>query len=240
MTLNKKYNEEYLECEKQWVFVLLMITAGFLGAFTYKLRGGVFCNAQTGNLLYMALALGDGRWKDVLYYLIPISAYILGTVISDAIAGPIKRLHIIRWDTLFIMIEMLTVVVLAIMPESVPNQVSQIIVNFICSMQYNTFRQAQSVPMATTFCTAHTRELGTWLSRALRHKDGKAAVRAWKHAGMILAFVAGVGSGAILCNNFGGKAAFFVLIPLGIILSDFLYADLKMEKDMFDRVPRGH
>lgn len=240
MPVNKKYNDEYLECEKQWIFILLMIASGFLGAFTYKLRGGVFSNAQTGNILYMALALGEARWGDALYYLIPISAYLLGAVISEAIAGPIKRLHIIRWDTLFVMIEMLTVVVLAVLPESVPFQISQVMVNFICSMQYNTFRQAQSVPMATTFCTGHTRELGTWLSRALRHRDKKAASRALKHGLMILAFAGGVTSGAILCDLFSGKAAFFALIPLAIVLIDFLNADLNTEKDMFDRVPHGH
>ena len=38
---------EYLECEKRWVFLLLMMVGGFFGGFTYSIRGGVFCNAQT-------------------------------------------------------------------------------------------------------------------------------------------------------------------------------------------------
>jgi len=237
---NKNKHEEYLECEKQWIFMALMIAAGILGAFTYKLRGGVFSNAQTGNILYFAMALGEARWSDALYYLIPISAYILGAVLSDWIAGPIKRLHIIRWDTLFVMIEMVAVIILGLLPETAPYQISQVMVNFICSMQYNTFRQAQSVPMATTFCTAHVRELGVWCGRAIRHKDKLAATRSLRHAGMILAFAVGAVSGTVLCDRFSGRAVFFALVPLAVVLCDLLYADLKTERDMFDRVPHGH
>ena len=38
----------YLMCERRWVYHLLMIAAGIFGAYTYLLRGGVFCNAQDG------------------------------------------------------------------------------------------------------------------------------------------------------------------------------------------------
>ena len=110
----------YLECEKPWVFALLMCVGGFLGAFTYSIRGGVFCNAQTGNFVLLAMALGNGEWSRALYYLIPMSAYFLGAVVSESIAGPIKKLNLIRWDTLFIMIEMAAIVFLGLLPESAP------------------------------------------------------------------------------------------------------------------------
>ena len=52
-------DEYYLECEKKWVFLTLMGVAGFYGAFTYSIRGGVFCNAQTANFVLFAMALGN-------------------------------------------------------------------------------------------------------------------------------------------------------------------------------------
>ena len=54
--------QDYLECESSRVFSLLMLAGGVLGAFTYMARGNVFCNAQTGNILLLGLALGDGEW----------------------------------------------------------------------------------------------------------------------------------------------------------------------------------
>lgn len=57
-TVDNKNRPYYLVCERQWVYHLLIIVAGYFGAFTYLLRGNVFCNAQTGNVVLMGLAVG--------------------------------------------------------------------------------------------------------------------------------------------------------------------------------------
>lgn len=232
--------QDYLECEKLWIFALLMGVGGYFGAFTYVLRGGVFCNAQTSNLVLLAIALGEKNWSRALYLLLPITAYFLGGVVSEAIAGPIKKLHLIRWDTLFIFIEMAAVVALALLPESVPDQITQITINFICSMQYNTFRQAQGVPMATTFCTNHLRQLSIWVTKYVKHRREPERLRFLSHLLMLGVFLAGGFVSTLLCHLLGSKALLFTLIPLGIVLADFLRADLSTEKDVLDRVPHGH
>ena len=43
--------------ERLWLFCMLMLIAGFWGGFTYSLRGKVFVNAQTGNLVFLSLGL---------------------------------------------------------------------------------------------------------------------------------------------------------------------------------------
>lgn len=232
--------QHYLECEKTWVFALLMAVGGFLGAFTYVLRGGVFCNAQTGNLVLLGIALGEGNWSRALYLLLPIGAYFLGTVVSEVIAGPIKRFHLIRWDTLFIILEIIAVIILGLIPETAPYQITQVTVNFICSMQYNTFRQAQGIPMATTFCTNHLRQAAVWLTKYVKHREHPQIARFLSHLLMLAVFVAGGLLSTILCRLFLGRAIFFALIPLVILLADFLYADLKKEKGELSRVPGGH
>lgn len=232
--------EDYLECEKGWVFTTLMFIGGFYGTFTYSIRGGVFCNAQTANFVLCAMALGNGRWSQATYYLIPMSAYLLGTIVSEAIPNPVKRYYLIRWDTLLILIEMILVVILGFLPESTPYQVSQIIINFICSMQYNTFRQANGIPMATTFCTNHIRQVGVSIVKVLKKHNPSAKIRLWNHVKMILVFVLGGILGVILCHLFVAKAIWFTLIPLGIIFIRLLYADLKKEKGLMDQVPHGH
>jgi hypothetical protein len=44
----------------------------------------------------------------------------------------------------------------------------------------------------------------------------------------------------MLCKIFLGKALWFSLIPLGIVLVDLLYADFKKEKGKLDLIPHGH
>lgn len=235
-----KKEEEFLECERPWVFAVLTGVGGFFGAFTYSVRGGVFSNAQTANFVLFAMALGQMQWQKALYYLIPMSAYLLGAVISESIAGPIRHQQKLRWDTWFILLEMIAVVFLGLLPESAPYQITQITVNFICSMQYNTFRRAQNIPMATTFCTNHVRQVGVAFSKFCRHREKTAWNRMMFHLGMLGVFVLGGVAATILCRFFQGKAMFALLIPLGIIFIDFVHADIKARKEEWNKVPRGH
>lgn len=239
MPFSKK-TEEFLECERWWILALLMYVGGFFGGFTYTVRGGIFCNAQTANFVLLAMSIGDGDWAMVRYLIIPITAYFLGAVVSEWLAGTIKRFGLIRWDTLLIFIEMAVVMALGFIPDSAPFQISQVAVNVICSMQYNTFRQADGIPMATTFCTNHVRQVGVFFTKGVRHKESAHFKRMLFHAGMLTLFTLGGVTSTITCRHMGGRGVWFALIPLGIILCDLLYADLKTERGEMDRKPRGH
>lgn len=110
----------------------------------------------------------------VLYLLVPISAYLLGAIVSEILAKWIKKLNVIRWDTLLVGIEIPVVILLGALPKEAPDQICQVALNFICSMQFNTFRQNEGIPMATTFVTNHIRQTGSNLVKAIRDKDVKA------------------------------------------------------------------
>lgn len=232
----------YLECEKNWVFRLLMLVAGFYGGYTLMVRGGVFSNAQTGNLALFALAVGKEDWDQALYYLIPITGYLVGSIVSDILPKAFRRSHLIRWDTALTLFEILAVIVMGFIPATAPHQICQIIINFICAMQYNTFRQAEGISMATTFCTNHIRQLGVSLARMFKpgEKGQDARRRAWAHGAMVLCFMAGVTAAAVACRFLEVRAIWLALIPLLILFVDLLHADLKKEKGLWEIVPSGH
>lgn len=238
-----KEDKVYLTCERDWVYYTLITVAGFFGAYTYLLRGYVFCNAQTGNVVLMGMALGSGKWGEGLYYLIPITAYLMGAFISDLFPNPIKHRLPIRWDTLLIAIEMLVVAGLGFVPESAPVQISQVAINFIASMQYNTFRQAEGIPMATTFATNHIRQIGIGLAKEIKHRheiEKPHRKRLIKHFHMLVFFLAGAIIGTVFCNMFLGKALWITLIPLGVVFVTLVHADLTTEKEMLEEKPAGH
>ena len=108
----KEEQEEFLECEKWWIFAVLMFVGGFYGAYTYTARGGIFCNAQTANLVMMGMAIGSKNFGKAAYYLVPLTAYLAGTMLSEAWALSIKKFHFIRWDTMLILIEIIVVIIL--------------------------------------------------------------------------------------------------------------------------------
>lgn len=232
--------QSFLECERSRVFYLLMMCSGLLGAFTYSIRGNVFCNAQTGNIVLLGMALGNGEWQRAAYLLIPITAYGLGAVVSEILPVTVKKAGILRWDTLLVGFEILVTILLGFLPESAPYQISQVAINFICSMQYNTFRQAEGIPMATTFCTNHVRQVGINLAKWIRKKDSSALRRSLRHGEMLLMFLIGAIIGTVLCRYFLGKAVWGATLLLLIVFIDLLHADLTKEKGMLGMVPSGH
>ncbi len=233
--------DDFLECEKWYCFLLLIMVGGYFGAYTYVQKGGVFCNAQTANILIFAMSIGSLQFSKALYLLIPISAYFIGTMVSEYLALDIKRYNKLRWDTILILIEIITVIILSLLPSSVPNQVFQISINFICAMQFNTFRQAEKIPMATTFVTNHVRQTGSFFVRWLRKKEEISyLIRSFKHLSMILGFIVGAMLSTIACYYFGDKALLGALVFLIVLFVNLLYADLVKEKDLLHRVPNGH
>ena len=238
--MNQPNENEFLECEKRWVYWCLIAAAGWFGAYTFLLRGGVFCNAQTANIVLFAMAVGKGDVKGALYLLIPITAYFAGAFFSEYLGKTVKRFHFLRWDTMLIGLEFLAVIILALLPANVPNQICQITLNFICSMQFNTFRQLEGTPAATTFVTNHIRQVGSHLAKYVRHRDAASAEKVKTHGLMICFFFAGGVVSTVCCRLFGypsllGSAAILLAVFVGLA-----HADLSYEKNLLERVPRGH
>lgn len=240
---NKMKKDEYLFCEQNGVYYTLITVSGFWGAFTYLLRGNVFCNAQTGNVVLLGLVIGFGNVRQIIYYLIPIFAYLAGAFLSEILPNPIKHNMQIRWDTLLIGVEILVVVILGFIPESFPVQISQVAINFIASMQFNTFRQAQGTPMATTFATNHIRQIGIGLAKEIQHwnkTDKSHRIKLKKHFFMLLCFLLGAVIGTAFCNRIQGRAIWITAIPLICLFCLMVHDDKVNGKEHLDQKPLGH
>ena len=238
-----KTDNKYLLCEQRWVYYTLILVSGFWGAFTYLMRGSVFCNAQTGNIVLLGLALGSGDMGKALHYLIPISAYVAGAFISEILPNPVKHRLMIRWDTLLIGVEILVVVILGFIPDSYPVQISQVAINFIASMQYNTFRQAQGITMATTFATNHVRQIGVGLAKEIRHwnkEDKSHRVKLKTHFLMFLFFLIGSTVGTMFCHLMQGRAIWMSALPLLLLFVLMVREDKSLGKEHLEQKPLGH
>ena len=124
----------------------------------------------------------------------PYHSLSYGSFLSELVPNPVKHRLPVRWDTLLIGIEMLAVACLGFVPESAPVQISQVTINFIASMQYNTFRQAEGIPVATTFATNHIRQIGVGLAKELQHlhdKEKPFREKLMRHLGMLVYFLLG-------------------------------------------------
>ena len=47
--------------------IVLALAGGFMDAYSYMCRDGVFANAQTGNMLLLGINLSERNWGMALY-----------------------------------------------------------------------------------------------------------------------------------------------------------------------------
>lgn len=196
-----------------------MCTAGFLEAYTYILKGGVFANAQTGNMALLAMAIADGDRMRALFCIIPMIAYIIGIWLT--LSMPKRLKNRIQWESIFILLEILVFIVIGLLPATVPYAVSTIAVSFICAIQYNTFTKAHGIPMATTFCTNNLRQAVINFYHAFHKTDTDAKRKAWFFVRHLLCFLGGGAAGGFLCRLFAERAIWMnavVLIPAAVIM----------------------
>ena len=71
--------------ESLCVTLILALLGGFLDAYTFILKNGVFANAQTGNLILLSVSLFNGEYGRVPQYLLPIVFFSLGILLSEYI-----------------------------------------------------------------------------------------------------------------------------------------------------------
>ena len=74
--LLKKMNPQMSDSIITAFFIIL--SGGFQDAYTYCIRGGVFANAQTGNIVLMSTDLFDGNFNECVRYLIPVLSFMFG------------------------------------------------------------------------------------------------------------------------------------------------------------------
>ena len=77
--------------------VFIILSGGFQDAYTYCCRGGVFANAQTGNIVLMSAALFRGDWEAVVKYLVPVLSFLLGIAVAELVHVHYRKQEKIHW-----------------------------------------------------------------------------------------------------------------------------------------------
>lgn len=207
---------------------LLALTGGFLDAYTYISRGGVFANAQTGNIVLLGLNMASGQWSRVLYYLVPIIAFVLGIFLAESIRGKCMYNRKMHWRQLVLILEMLVLLFVAVLPQGKFDMIANVAVSFICAMQVESFRKVNGNTFATTMCTGNLRSGTERLYRFGRTGEVKELEKSLQYYGIILIFIIGAMAGMWLTKQFAQKA---VLFACGMLFMAFLMMFVRSEED---------
>jgi uncharacterized membrane protein YoaK (UPF0700 family) len=136
-----------------WFAMLLILTNGFLDAHTYLVRGGVFANVQTGNMVFFAIDLAERKWSAASAHVWPFLAFMAGIVLASHIkSGRVDRVlsRPLRWT---MAVQAIALVVIGFIPASVPHSLVTVPICFLAAVQIGLFRNIGDLsymPVATT------------------------------------------------------------------------------------------
>ena len=191
--------------ETMRIGLCLTFIGGFLEVYTYLLHGGVFANAQTGNLVLLAIfaCRGDAH---ALYYLAPIGAFFAGVLVSEGIRSTLTARQRELWQHAVVLFEAVLLAAVAFLPDAAPDAVIIVTISFICSLQFNSFRKTHGLPYATTFCTGNLRSASENFYHWCFERDRERGVAAARYFAVIGVFVLGAFAGFFLTGLLGKRS----------------------------------
>ena len=191
--------------------MFLSASGGLQDAYTYIGRGKVFANAQTGNIVLMAVKLFAGEWGEALHYLMPLCAFALGIFVAEFIRLKLTRMQWlpdrnaeVHWRQLVVLTEIVLLFAVGFFPAAWDIGANAL-VSFSCAMQVQAFRKVHGYPFASTMCIGNLRS-GMDALVAFGHSHDKNAL--WKslhYFAIIFIFALGAGIGTQCVGIFGER-----------------------------------
>lgn len=198
---------------------MLSFSGGLQDAYTYNVRGNVFANAQTGNIVLMSQNFMCGEWIQGLYYICPLIAFSLGVFVAERIESRYKDRKTPHWQQIILLMEMAALTIAGLLPLQW-NMAANTLVSFSCAMQVQTFRKVHGYGYASTMCIGNLRSGTESFSQYLRSGDHAALHKSLHFFGIILFFAVGAGLGGVLSGVFGIRTIWIsVAILLAVTMS---------------------
>lgn len=201
-----------------FIGILLALAGGFLDAYTYLTRGAVFANAQTGNMVLMGIYFANGNLLNAFRYFIPVLAFIIGVILSEAIKEKYRKNQHFHWRQITVGIELIVIIIVAFLPQGDYNMLANTLISFVCSMQVQSFRKLNGNTYATTMCTGNLRSATEEIFNYHKTKDTEALKNSLQYFIIIGIFILGALFGSILCGYFGIYTVLFAAAILLIAL----------------------
>lgn len=192
----------------------LAAVGGYLDAYTYLVRGKVFANAQTGNIVLLGIALANGDFFSAVRYIIPICAFAVGVLLTELLKFRLHKNNIIHWRQVIILFEMALLFATSFITPGKLDIAVNTIVSFVCAMQVESFRIISGNKIATTMCTGNLRSGTEMLYHGLRTRDKQYIFTSMTYYAIIIAFIIGAAAGTLLTKLFDVQSIYAACILL--------------------------
>lgn len=212
--------------ESRRLAVLLAVSGGLMDAYTYIFRGGVFANAQTGNMLLFGVSLSEGNFAEALRYFLPVLSFALGIIIAETAHLICTEDGIFHWRQLTVLLECIILFAVGFIPTTY-NLAANALVSFACGIQVESFRKVKGNASATTMCIGNLRSGTQAMFDFACSKEKKYLHKGLIYYGIILFFILGAILGNILIRYF---AKYAIWCSSLLLLAGFLLMFIQSEE----------
>ena len=220
--------------------VFIILSGGFQDAYTYCCRGGVFANAQTGNIVLMSAALFRGDWQSVVKYLVPVLSFLLGIAVAELVHVHYRRQEKIHWRQIVLIEEILLLFIVGFIPVTL-DPLANALVSFVCALQVQTFHKIHGQPYASTMCIGNMRSGMDSLCSWVLNRNPAALKKSLYYWGIILLFALGAGLGSLALDLCGAKAIWLSCLLLAVSFClMFLKEDVEEIKEDLEALEAKH
>ena len=187
----------------------VIFAGGLMDAYSYLTRGNVFATGQTGNVVLFAINLAELNWLMVARYLAPITAFVLGIILSKHVLAQVHVGDHFRMQRWVIMFEAIAFALIALIPPEVPDRVVNLAISLCAAVSlqnFKTFGTTRSA-YASIFCSGNIRSFAETLYDGLFRHDTHKFHCSMCYLALVGSFSVGVICGHLLIAVVGQYAA---------------------------------
>ncbi len=200
------------------VALLLIISGGFMDAFTYIAYGHVFTNAQSGNVVLFSVYATRLDWVQASRHVPPMLAFFPGIFAARWLDAKKPLGDLYRPDIVVLSIELAILIVLAALDVVLPPGLVTFGIAFASAMQNTSFKSVEGLSYTSVVTTGNLRSTAEALFEGLSRRDAKVLRKARVLGAICAAFAAGAVLGSILTWQFGKAGIVCPIVLLAVSL----------------------
>ena len=197
-----------------------------MDAYSYIGRGGVFANAQTGNMVLLGIHLSQGHFAQSVIYAVPIGMFIVGIALAEVFRVFERNLS---WQHVSLIVEIIAFVIVSTLTAE-SDLLANVLISFVCGVQFESFRRIHGNAMTTTVCMGNIRTATQLFVEAIETKNIQKLKSGLLYLFITICFVVGAIIGYFSVVQWGRRAIYvcvvfvsFALLLMVMQKKDFLH-----------------
>lgn len=209
--------------------IVLAAVGGYLDAYTFIGHGGVFANAQTGNVVVFAVFASDGRWHEAWLRVPAVVAFAVGIIAAEEMGRPYLRAKLRRPTRVVLVMEIVLLAILATLGPGRPDLIYTVTISFVAALQFATFRVLADTPYTSVLATGNMRSMIASTIQWRTERDHEAGQRAVRLGLTVGAFILGAAGGAAYTRHSGSVAIWVASAALALVLIGLIVETRQLE-----------